>query len=69
VPSPAGSIQFLTLVSQFGILVNLAEVRVIWKDGASGGKMPPSDWPVNKSLGAFSQIVIDVGNATLGRWS
>lgn len=34
--------------------VNLIQIMVIWKEGTSVEKIPPSDQPVGKSVGEFS---------------
>lgn len=39
-------------------IVNLTQVIVMWKDRTSTKKMPPSDWPVGKFVGAFSRLMI-----------
>lgn len=30
--------------------VNLMQIRVTWKEGASSGELHPSDWPLGKSV-------------------
>lgn len=35
------------------VFVNLIPARVIYEEGASTWKMPPSNWPVGNSVGIF----------------
>lgn len=43
------------LESSTGLVVfNLAQVTVIWEEGTSVEKLPPSDLPLDKSVGTFS---------------
>ena len=42
------------------ITVSLARARVIWEKGISVEEMLPLDWSVDKSVGAFSLLLIDV---------
>jgi hypothetical protein len=43
-----------------GFSLKLAQDTIIWEGGNSTEKLPPSDWPINKPVGAFSCWMIDV---------
>jgi hypothetical protein len=36
-----------------GSFVNLTQTEIIWKEGGSVKELPPSYWPVDKSVGYF----------------
>lgn len=52
----------------FVLFFNLTEARVIWEEEALVEKIPPIDWPMGMSVGAFSRLMIGV-EGPWGRWS
>lgn len=46
----------------------LTQAAVITEEGPSVEEMTPSDWPVFKSVGEFSLLMIDIGGPILYRW-
>jgi hypothetical protein len=35
------------------VFVNLTQAPVVWEEGTATEQLPPSDWPVGKSVGHF----------------
>ena len=46
------------------MFVNLTQTGVMWEEESSTESMPPTDWPVGKSVRAFSWLMVDVGRSS-----
>lgn len=45
------------------VFVNLTHPRVLWEERPSVEKLPPSDWPVDVSVGPFLLLIVIAGSS------